>query len=320
MLNKYDVSVIIPHYNTPELLIKLLYTIPRKNNIQVIVIDDKSNLDLDKLEECKRICKMRKYMFVNNEKKKGAGTCRNIGIDIAEGKWILFADADDYFKENLWEKLSKYIDSDNDIVYFTPTSVYLGTNLDGGRHYDMKKVVFNYLQEQSIYNELQIKYRYSSPCSKLIRAEYLKKNNIFFDEISVANDVMFSVKSAWYANKIAATKEVIYVITRSKGTLSTKIDINSYMLRLNVFIEKYKFLENNLKKEEFRLLELTGQGRIFNAIQNGYTVAQIFSIYKILRKHKVRIINAKMFNPQYVITSVREEIKIRKMSKDYFVK
>ena len=38
-------SVIIPHKNTPELLQRCLASIPKRVDIQVIVVDDNSDLD-----------------------------------------------------------------------------------------------------------------------------------------------------------------------------------------------------------------------------------------------------------------------------------
>lgn len=49
-----NLSIIIPHYNTPDLLEKLINSIPHKNDIQIIVIDDNSNQQLDKLYDIQK--------------------------------------------------------------------------------------------------------------------------------------------------------------------------------------------------------------------------------------------------------------------------
>ena len=108
MVNKklkksFKLSIIIPHYNTSDLLEKLLSTIPKDKNIEVIVIDDKSqDKHIEDIEDLKTEEKYIDFLFLKNQTlKKGAGTCRNIGLDHAQGEWVLFADADDYFADKL---------------------------------------------------------------------------------------------------------------------------------------------------------------------------------------------------------------------------
>src|SRR5699024_8599309 len=91
-----NLSIIIPHYNSINTLQYLLESIPNYKDIEVIVIDDHSNAESKKelIEIGKK--KSTNIKFLNNEPHKiGAGACRNIGLDKASGKWLLFADADD---------------------------------------------------------------------------------------------------------------------------------------------------------------------------------------------------------------------------------
>lgn len=319
-LNEYDLSIIIPHYNTPDLLMKLLKTIPQKENIQVIVIDDRSDDNLEELARCEKYCLHSNYIFRINNGKKGAGTCRNAGLELASGKWILFADADDYFDVDMYSKVSRYFESEYDIVYFVPTSIHPDTGLLGGRHLDIERVTKKYLQNPNLYNELQLRYTCNVPWTKLSRRECIKKNHIRFDEVRVANDTMFAIKIGFFGKNITASEDTIYVITRTKNSLSSKIDIDSYNIRLEVFIRKYNFLKENLSQKEFKILHMTGQGRIFTAVQNRYTISQIYSIYRKLKKNGIRVIDGKMFNPFYTIPLVKEAVIARKASKEYLSK
>ena len=99
--NKY--SLIIPHFNIPDLLGRLLLTIPQRNELQVIVVDDVSTKEIDKLEKLKS-----KYSWIewySTETNGGGGKARNVGLSHASGEYIIFADADDFFLPDLNEVL-----------------------------------------------------------------------------------------------------------------------------------------------------------------------------------------------------------------------
>lgn len=49
-----NLSIIIPHYNTPELLYKLIDSIPQSPDVQIIVVDDNSNHHLQILTELQK--------------------------------------------------------------------------------------------------------------------------------------------------------------------------------------------------------------------------------------------------------------------------
>ena len=99
VFNMVKVSVIIPHYNSAKRLIRLLNTLEDSEDIEIIVIDDKSTETLYDLEQ--QILKRDNTIILNNSSEnKGAGVSRNIGLEAATGDWLLFADADDYFLEN----------------------------------------------------------------------------------------------------------------------------------------------------------------------------------------------------------------------------
>ena len=96
MENEYQLTIIIPHHNIPDLLRKLLASIPKRNSIQIIVVDDHSTEYVDQLNAVIRSADDRNLEFYHNDAARNSpGTCRNIGLDHARGQWILFADADD---------------------------------------------------------------------------------------------------------------------------------------------------------------------------------------------------------------------------------
>lgn len=280
-------SVIIPHYNTPNSLKKLIQSIPQNERIQLIVVDDKST---DDISSVKQLTISRGGSFLHNTTEyKGAGTCRNLGLQIASGKWLIFADADDYFLDNSFHVMEMYSNSKADIIYFPPISKYSGTNCLAKRHKEYEKMVLSYLNHPNERNEMLLRYKFMSPWSKMIRNKLVQKNHIVFDEVPAANDVMFSLQAAYYAQKIEASMNHIYCITQSNNTLTTLKNESNYWSRVEVFTRRYKFMQEHLDLVRLGYVLPMGIRILTNAIKQHYSVRFIFKIYHYLKKNNISL-------------------------------
>lgn len=319
MFNIIDLSIIIPHYNSPKLLKKLLDSIPKDRGIEIIVIDDSSKIGNDYYNnELKNNIKYNHIQFIDNESSKnGAGVFRNIGLNISKGRWILFADSDDYFVEGFYESLEKYFDSNNDVIYFTPTSKELYGGNKSDRHVTYEKLILDYVNSGNLKTESYLRYKFYAPWSKLINRKLIVDNQIIFDETIVSNDVMFSTKIGFYMNKFTVSLDTIYCVTRSKGSLTTKIDQKNFDERFDVFIRQYKFLKNKLNKKEFEALNIHGIGFIIKAITDKLGVKTVVYTYIKLKKNKIKVLEWKLLNIKFIINGINKNIKYMKRIKRY---
>lgn len=276
------VSIIIPHYNSSKLLTRLIESIPINDKIEIIIVDDKSDLK-EKVEVglyINRIIKQRNIIFLENNGIKSAGTCRNIGIKNASGKWILFADSDDFFTSGFFECINNYISTNYDIIFFKPISCYSDTLLPADRHVLFCSLIDKYIENEKFLDEL--KYKFMVPWSKLILRSFILKNKIFFDETIASNDVMFSVKSAYYAkNNIKVSNENIYCVTVRKGSLTLRKNKEIFEAKFLVHQERNKFYEKINKKKYCSL----GLSYIF--LSRKYGIKYFIFIFKeVLKNYK----------------------------------
>ena len=299
-------SIIIPHYNTPGYLKKLIDTIPVSDVIQTIVIDDKSDVETEKYSDLKNDKRYSHVTFLDNTtSKKGAGVCRNIGLERAEGKWLLFADADDFFIEHFYDKVKKYFCSENEIVFFTPTSVILETNKKSVRHLTYSKILEDYLNVPSRANELQVRYTYYVPWSKLFNKDFIMKNDILFDETLISNDGMFSAKAGHFMTRFDISTDTIYCVTDHDYSLTKVQDEKYYYIRLDVFIRFHDFLKERLSKNDFRLLGLSGAAFLYLAFVYKLKFKKILKVVVKLKKNKVKIFTMKRgLNPLTTIKKI----------------
>ena len=81
-------SIIIPHKNLPHLLQRCLDSIPARDDLEIIVVDDDSSEELVDFKSFPGTDRP-DVKVIFDKQSKGAGAARNIGINKATGKWLL---------------------------------------------------------------------------------------------------------------------------------------------------------------------------------------------------------------------------------------
>ena len=114
-------SIIIPHYNTPDrlksLIAKLLALANEYPETEFIVVDDGSTCDMEFLKQLPV-----KAIFQHN---KGAAAARNVGLNAATGRYIVFVDADDDVEGDYLRVIYKTMrDTGCDYIQFPFKNIY----------------------------------------------------------------------------------------------------------------------------------------------------------------------------------------------------
>lgn len=107
------VTLVICVKDMEEMVIRALDSIPMRDDIEIIVVEDGSTDNtLLALVEYK---KKRPFLLISNEKCGGCGYAKNVAYDNAHGEYIAELDADDWLLPD-WEKVFEYLDG-TDIVH-----------------------------------------------------------------------------------------------------------------------------------------------------------------------------------------------------------
>ena len=101
------ISVIIPVYNVENYLPRCLESVTNQTyqNVEIILIDDGSPDNSPQI--CDDWAKKDKRIKVIHKQNVGVSSARNIGLDTAKGKFIIFVDSDDFLSLNYVESLLK---------------------------------------------------------------------------------------------------------------------------------------------------------------------------------------------------------------------
>lgn len=182
MMKMPEISVIIPMYKTPKLRLRkcleslMIQTFP---DFEVLVIDDGNEPGYEYLKEEYEKADSR-ISFIRQEH-SGVSAARNLGLDLAKGKYISFVDSDDYVDASFLEEM--YQGMQNADVAICAVSeqyypVYPGWT-------DCRV----FWSKPSFYNGLQ----YINFChNKMYRAELIREHNIQFQAgMKLGEDAIF---------------------------------------------------------------------------------------------------------------------------------
>lgn len=237
----YNYSIIIPHKNTPDLLQRCIDSIPKRDDLQIIIIDDNSSeekVDFDNFPGLKNV----NTTCVFDKSGKGAGHARNLGLQLALGKWIIFSDADDFFSKEFNKILDSHIDVSADLTYHDVESVDSTTLLPCNRSENYKGKFYQAIAESDM---CLLKYKMTFPWGKIISRELIEKHKIVFDETPVSNDAWFSLMVGHYSKETVAVQSIMYIVTSSNNSLVRQNNIENIWVRLNVAAKINNFLKQN---------------------------------------------------------------------------
>lgn len=231
-------SVIIPYRNTFDLLVKAIGSVPDRQDIEVIVVDNGTIPVGSGSLPARPLLK-----YLTSDSTKGAGRARNVGLEAATGDHVLFLDADDRFAPGAFDTFDEWCGKGCDIVYFNVTSEKLADNSIGTRHKEVESLLDRYFRHSE---EDALRYWYVTPWGKLFNGEFLRRGGFRFDEVPVSNDLMFSVRTGHAASSVSASREIVYIVTESgkNGSLTKTKSAENQFVRFKVAVSQYEFMES----------------------------------------------------------------------------
>lgn len=213
-MNKTMVSIIIPTYNNEDTIARALTSVAAQtvHDWQIVVVNDCSTDNTVKVVEdnFKRYYKD-KIKIINNPVNVGAGVSRKVGVDNADGEFVIFLDSDDYLVPDCLEmSLMLQQQYDSDVVYTSITIVY---DKDHVRTLDVP----NLIMEGKISPSLHINYPKKWLTGKMFRTELMRKTPMSPNRIGEDTNTLFC--ACYLANKVRSCPYSGYIHVYRPGSL-----------------------------------------------------------------------------------------------------
>lgn len=111
------VSVIIPVWNQESLIERAIRSVPVRNDVEIIVVDDASTDDTPQIIRTIHDEGSANIICLANMVNRGVGFTLNKGYEYASGEYLVNLGSDDYFYTEEFEKALEELDG-TDLVYF----------------------------------------------------------------------------------------------------------------------------------------------------------------------------------------------------------
>lgn len=240
------VSVIIPVYNSEKYLRECLDGVLGQSlrELQVICVDDGSTDSSPQILQ--EYARKDGRLTVVRQENAGAGAARNNGLRRAEGEYLSFLDADDFYEPDMLQKAYEAAQAAKAQITVFGCDLYEDKT---GRYrpciYSIRKNLLPAHQPfcaQDVRQDI-FKLFVGWAWDKLFLTSFIRENELTFQEQRTTNDMLFVFSAVVRAQRILTLDTVLIHHRREEGSLSVTRE-KSWMCFYNALVE----LRSQLKK------------------------------------------------------------------------
>lgn len=235
-----EVSIIVPFYNAALYLEECITSILSQtfSEWELILIDDGSTDDSAAISKKwqGKDSRIKLYCKQNG----GVSSARNLGLEHASGKYIMFVDSDDICHPKILEILHYYTSTDAEIVIcdctrFQNTPAFA----------ELEKYIPEFLTNlDETYCSMTLHHTLHPPFAKLYRRNIIERYGLRFPiGLQLGEDVLFNLSFLKHTYSSVYINLPLYYYRDTPASLSKKIQKDYCDIQLKILSEKLNFIK-----------------------------------------------------------------------------
>ncbi len=250
MANEPFISIITPVYNGEAYIDEAVKSVLAQSftDWELILVDDGS--EDESLSKCLTWSgEDSRIKTISLAINAGAGNARNMGIDLAKGRYITFMDIDDIIDKDLYETVTGNILKDDslDMVVWGVTEDYVDSEgkVAGSNVLALKNKICateDIVRKSVIFLEERTLFGYQ--WNHLYKADIIKNNDIRFEKVVLYEDYFFNLEIIKHVRKMEISSYAGYHYKKRQGENVTNRFVPEYFVlsrrRIKSMVDLYR--------------------------------------------------------------------------------
>lgn len=255
-------SVIIPAYNAENTIERCVRSILNHNEVdlEIIIINDGST---DQTKEiCEKLQRENDRIHLVTIENGGVSHARNIGLKYAQGQYIQFVDADDYIDSNMCSVMLNSAEENRaQLVMCGFERIFYRDGKIWTRNFiSCSNRILNMNEFEDSFPELMIKGYMNPPWNKLYAREIIDMANGFPEDISLGEDLIFTLNIMNRVKKVCILSDTWYKnVEQNINSLTRKFKLERQNDNKRIYYSIRDFCRKNHYSYETELVN----GKIF---------------------------------------------------------
>ena len=255
--NDYVVSIIVPFKLRDTVFFFQLLDCciaNERKDFEFVFIDDGNELEISELVK-EKISRIKNSIFIRNDTNRGVSFSRNIGIDNANGKYIMFVDSDDLIDFKVFDSIKSFLETNSDDLCCLKFDYFIDNPRYSHQSFEKTNIItkdsISSIHDYTYFDSRLDQYLLKSACGKLFNKDVIKRNGIRFkEELRHFEDYLFVTNYCSIVKRLSLLNGPTFYFYRNNPNSASRSYDNNLLTDIKTFYEcfdsDYHFLSDTL--------------------------------------------------------------------------